>query len=322
MFEGLEGDAMDTKDISKGIRIIPMTEFWVDCYTTAIFSVLLTYCNVDKRLAYNNSYKYVFDVNPRKQLGRVFVKTDLDDLVKELLISEEKHNFSLDEDVPMSLISYLKEEKLVMLGIDMFFGIHETSQWHRHHIRHNIIVERFDEINKHFVVLETGETGYKEYYLSYESISIAAKMFKNPSSIYTINRQYTAKLYDMATIKENALAICQSIDEVLGHLDEMWHVENENILSMRDEIDTHLKSMANRQKVNYLLLEGLHIRRVTQKYEEIFLTLEKKYFNLREFFFSSCSHSVYYENETRIKQELVKLLNIEKDVWKSLCECL
>ena len=110
---------MATNDMNKnGLLIIPMNDFWVDCYTTAIYSVLLSFCKVKKAIIYRNSYEYMFDYN-KKNMGRVYIKTDIEDYINGLLILNTKHVFSKDKNIITSLKRFLDQNQLVMLGIDM-----------------------------------------------------------------------------------------------------------------------------------------------------------------------------------------------------------
>lgn len=119
-----------------GYKVVPMRDFWIDCYSTAIFSLLLSFTKTDRNYIFNNNYIYLYDVNEKKNLGRVFIKTKLEDLVDKLLIDKEEHIFKDDEYFADSMKAYLDAGKIVMLGIDMFYGVEDTSQWNRHHIRH------------------------------------------------------------------------------------------------------------------------------------------------------------------------------------------
>lgn len=300
----------------KGIKIHPMTEFWIDCYSTAIFSILLSRCSINRSYIYNNNYIYKYDRNERKDLGRVYVKMDVDKLVSNLLINKEKHNFAQDENIISNLKNYIDKSKIILLGIDMFYGISNTSQWHKHHIRHYILVEGYDDTKKCMYILETGEEGYQEYTFSYEDISTAAKNFTGESYIYDVNSKFEAQMYDVSQLKKNAEKIILSIDSILVHIDKIWHVKEENMLSMKDEIETHLKSIMNRQKVNKVLFEKAFVSYDVFEYVKGFATLEMEYKFIREFFIQSIDNNVYYQYEKNIKNKFSELLFTEKLLWK------
>ena len=299
-----------------GVSITPMNDFWVDCYTTAIFSALLSLCEVDKRLIYRNSYEYVFDRN-KKNMGRVYIKTDIDDYVDGFLIKNEKHAFSRDEDVIARLKEYLDQRKLVMMGVDMFYGVNATSQWHKYHIHHHVIVEKYDDEQKKVVVLETANEGYKEYFLSYDEITQAAKEFEGDSNIYSVNSKFRPRMYSVEQTKDFSKKICNSIEEIMLHIEDIWHVEDKYLISMKDEIEVHLRSMANRQKVNYLLLSGLDSSGALEGLIQEFKKLEEGYNNLCSTIIELCVSKQYFVNESKVKDCFSELLKREESVWKA-----
>ena len=40
------------------MNIVPFREFWADCYSTAIYSILVSKTSIDKLFVYNNNYQY------------------------------------------------------------------------------------------------------------------------------------------------------------------------------------------------------------------------------------------------------------------------
>lgn len=302
----------------KGRKIKPLTEFWIDCYSTAIFSILTSYCNVTQEYIYNNIYRYNYDVNEKKALGRVYVKMQIGQIEEELLKDKIECDFTSDNNIIDRIKEYIDRNKIIMIGIDMFYGIKDTLQYQRHHIGHYILIEGYDDEEKLIYILETGKNGYKEYTLTYDEINTAAKNFKSQSYVYTVNENYKSMMYDLQQVKENSIEIIKSIEEVESHIDEIWHVEGQYVLSMRDEIDTHLKSIANRQKANALLLRCLSPDGNMNHSIEIFEQMEKEYFELRQMFIEKCNDGQYFEYEAKIKEKFVELLEREKELWKNL----
>lgn len=303
-----------------GIKIIPLKDFWIDCYTTAIYSILLSKFSVDKAFIYNNCYTYQYDRNERKNLGRVYVRMCINDVVDHLLIHKEVHNFSEDDDVISNLKYYLDESKIVLLGIDMFYGIPDTTQWKKHHVRHYILVEGYDDEKNVIYLLETGDDGYKEYMLSYDDITRASKNFTNESYVYDVTKDFNVQMYDLDMLQENAKKIISSIHTVMPNIPNIWIVDESLIMSMKDEIETHLKSIMNRQKVNRLLFESTNFISNPDKYIEGFKKLELQSKGLREMFIHSCMNNQYDQNEKRIKEIFVDLLSTELSLWNRFCK--
>ena len=154
--------------------------------------------------------------------------------------------------------------------------------------------------------------------MSYENLSIAARNFADLSYSYVIDSEYEFEMYDIRTIKNNAKKIIDSISNVLSHMDQLWHVESRFLLSMRDEIDTHLKSIANRQRVNQLLFLSFINSTETLRWVEQFNALEKEYRCLRHRFLELCDLGEYMYNESLVKECLANLLNREVEIWNEV----
>lgn len=307
-----------TNEKRKYNKIEPYNEFWIDCYSTAIYSILLSTHNVDKRYLYNNNYKYEFTKNVRTGMGRVYITMQLSELIDKLLVNKELHDFTEDEDIIKNLKMYIEKNKVIFLGIDMYYGVPDTSQWHKHHIHHNILVEGYDDDKECMYILETGNSGYKEYELSYKDITIAAREFVcfiHNSEIYDINCDEQHFVYDCTKLKENALQIVQSIDDVLEHIYEIWHVNQEKILSMKDEIESHLRSIRNRQGVNVKLFQNIYRNKNADYYIETFSVLEKEYDDLLSLIIHLCINNQYFEREDYVRKLFCGLLLKEKKIW-------
>lgn len=304
----------------QGIRIKPMNDFWIDCYSTAIFSILLSRCSIPQSYIYQNNYVYQYDRNERKKLGRVHINMGIEELVEHMLFHKEAYDFTEQEDIIGKLKEYVDQSKIILLGIDMFYGVPETSQWQKHHIRHYILVEGYDDETREVYVLETGDYGYKEYGLSYEDITLAAANFNQDSYIYDFNKDFQVQMYDMEQLKDNAARIIESIDSVLTHLNEIWHVDEDMLLSMRDEVNTHMQSMRNRQGVNQLLFEHAFVPGSVTSYINTCIQLKEAHNQLHTDFLHAFDDNEYYEKEAGIKERFRNLLLTERKLWKQFCD--
>lgn len=303
-------------------KIEPFREFWIDCYSTGIFSVIQTNFDVEKSFFYNNNYTYEFTKNVRTGMGRVYINMQLEDIINKFLVNKEIHDFTVDEDIVENLKFYIDSEKIIFLGIDMYYGVPDTSQWHKHHVNHTVLVEGYDDEKECVYILESGEKEYKSYEVSYTDITIAAKEFicyVRDTEIFEINQNEEVFMYDCSDIKNNAIEIVKSIDDILSHMNEIWHINPDKLLSMKDEIEAHLKAIRNRQGVNVKLFASLYGEMSAQDYIERFLELEKEYNLLRDTIIHLCVNNEYYENEEKVKNTFAKLLSEEKKIWQEYC---
>ncbi len=299
-------------------EIKPFNEFWLDCYSTAIYSILQSNYEVDKSVFYNNNYVYEHSENVRTGMGRAYITINLDSIMDKLFMSCETHDFTKEEDVVAKLKFYIDRKNIVSLGIDMFYGVPDTSQWRKHHINHNILVEGYDDSKQCVYVLETGENGYKEYLMSYDEITKAAKefiCFARDTEIFEVNHDNVFFMVDKKDVINNAQIIVESIDYLVSKVDSIWKVEPEKLLSMKDEIDSHIKSIRNRQEVNAKLFKELDKNGEYEKYITAFEGLRQKYHELLIDIDKICISGEYYLRETQVKNTFKNYLNVEKNLW-------
>lgn len=297
-------------------QIIPFNEFWIDCYSTAIFSILQSFYNADKSVYYNNNYQYECSQNVRTYMWRTYITLNLDNIINSIFTNKELHDFTKDEDIVSELKQYIDKKRIIFLGIDMYYGIPDTSQWKKHHIHHNILVEGYDE--EFFYVLETGDHGYKEYTMTYEEITKAAKeftCFTRDTEIFELKNEGSKLAIDNDEYIKNAKVIILSIDELCAKIDDLWHIAPEKILSMRDEIDSHLKAIRNRQEVNASFLGYIQKDKEYENLINSFLKLRDDYQALLDDINEICVSGQYYEKEKQVKKVFSELLITEKNLW-------
>lgn len=304
--------------MNKYNRIIPFNEFWIDCYSTAIFSILKSKYTVDSRYLYQNNYTYEYTQNVRTGMGRVYITLDLNEIKKKVFCNKITHDFTKDPNIIETLKSYIDDDKIIFLGIDMYYGIPDTSQWHKHHIHHNILVEGYDDDKSIMYVLETGDSGYKEYEISYVDLEKAAKefiFFIHESEIFEVCNNAPSFTFDIEKMRENAINTISSIDKINSIIDGIWHVDEEKLLSMRDEIQSHLSSIRNRQNVNKLLFESMYDEKKIRYYVQEFERLYREYDSFIYQIDKACENKTYYADEIDIKNVFRTLLFREKTIW-------
>ena len=99
-------------------------------------------------------------------------------------------------DIIESIKSYCDQEKLILLGVDLYNWVSDNFHWHRNHIDHFALINGYDESNHIIFILETGVKGYAEYQLDYSEVEKAAKNFTGPASgLCDINRANTPKMF-------------------------------------------------------------------------------------------------------------------------------
>lgn len=250
----------------KKLGIIPFRDFWIDCYSTAIYSILLSYFSTDKCIVYNNNYVYKLS-NAVYSDDCIFWSIAPEVLIipieKNIFVNVEWIDLSSKNNIIECIKEYCNQEKILLLGVDLYEWVSDNFHWHRNHINHHALINGYDEVKEKIFVLETGEHGYMEYELSYSEVEKAVLSFSGTASgIFDINKSNPKIRCSYNDIIENSINIIESIDNILaGDIKpfNFYDLESEQIRFALDHIQTHLYSIESRQKANCLLIKSSFI---------------------------------------------------------------
>lgn len=306
------------------INITPFREFWLDCYSTAIYSILLSKTDIDKIYVYNNNYIYQesrIDFFDGSVVWSITSKMDMTEIIQKILENIRFVNFKEEKNPIFLLKSLLCQEQIVFLGVDIYYWISDNFNWHRNHFNHYSLLNGFDEKKGIFYVLETGNMGYKQYEISEEELLHALKSFTgNSSMIAKLNYDVGATSYDKKEFTMNARNIINSIKEVIDKKDMFLKeadVLDEKYWTVLDHIQTHLYGMESRQKANRLLISTLYMHEQKNIYASRFNRLEKKYNNLKRLVLANnIGHKHVFLSDLR--DEIIQCLCQEKRIWQDI----
>lgn len=168
------------------LNIKPFREFWIDCFSTSIFSILISKTSIDKVFVYNNNYTYTesrIDFLDGSKAWSIMPQINMSEVTEKVLTDITYLDFKEKRD-PISLLKMLLlKEKIVFLGVDVYYWIPDNFHWHRNHFNHYSVLNGFDEEKKIFYVLETGAMGYKEYEIKEEELLLAIRGYTGNGSI-------------------------------------------------------------------------------------------------------------------------------------------
>lgn len=312
------------------MKISAFNDFWLDCYTTMLYSVLLSTNNIDKAYLYYNNYTYkITEIKScfmEKEEYGISSYSEFSLLEKELLIDEEQINLYQSEKPIDDVKERIDVDKIVLAGVDLYYWVKETFHYKKNHVLHYALVSSYDERKKCLNVLETGESGYSEYKVSYGQAVEAMRAFDGPSRAYNINKNLRGLGYNKVDISTQAVRIIESINQILEQQDRILSVEEmklDDIFYLNDIMQTHLLNMSNRAKVNKHLFMYSFQEHVFGDYDfcEKFEELETQYELLKNF----CIRAGY-KKEVRmclqvIKEKVLKHLKEEREIWRRYLQC-
>ena len=303
------------------LNIIPFREFWLDCYSTAIYSILLSKTNIDKIFIYQNNYIYKesrIDFPDKSVVWSIMPQSDMKVMTERILENIKYVDFKEKDNPIFILKSLLRREQIIFLGVDIYYWISDNFNWHRNHFNHYSLLNGFNDEKKSFYVLETGNVGYKEYEISEEELLLALKSFSGETSmIAKLNYNAGQCDYDKKEFIINAKNIISSIDEIINKKNMLLvsdNVTKEKHHIILDHVQTHLYGMESRQRANCLLISNLC--KINQKhiYIDRFNQLQRNYATLKNLVLSHNIKESYIELSD-IRNEIIQCLLREKEIW-------
>lgn len=244
------------------MKVRAFTDFWLDCYSTMLFSLLLSAETVDKACLYCNNYTYRFaeiaDLLMNRVRYGVLSSTDTTALEKSLLYDEETIFLNILEAPIEEIKRKIDDGKIVMAGVDLYYWVNDTFHFEKNHVLHYSLVFAYDDSRRELLVLETGESGNREYRVSYEQAEVAIKAYDDYSKSYRVSTDLQKTVLTKETVTANAIKIIESIDFVLEQDEKILNTSGLDIggiLYMNDMVQTHMFNMSNRSRVNYFLFK-------------------------------------------------------------------
>lgn len=293
------------------LKINPFNDFWVDCYSTAIYSILLSCIPVDKAIIYNNNYQYKI-VEVEKGSYSIMPKMDMDAFNNYMLKNTFFYDFAKDKNVIETIKKLFDENKLIFLGVDMYHWISETAHWHRNHEEHYSVISGYDDNKKYIKTLETGIYGYQEFMVSYEDVVLATRAYSKESEICEVDMDWRPEIYTIKSLRKNACRIIDSITVCLDTIAKVWNNPSSYTL---DIIQTHLFSCENRNKVNKLLFQISFIDDAAIEYANEFEKLENAYISFKSLIIKKSYANRFEQDKEKLKDKFHDLLEYEKEIW-------
>lgn len=308
------------------MNIEAFNDFWLDCYTTMVYSILLSLGTVDKAYIYNNNYQYIFTEEKIPVTSQEFhsVRAATDNrIVEGKMFSTMQTKKLYEETDPIEAVKKMLDEQFVIfVGVDLFYWVKDNIHYNRNHIYHWSLVKSYDDVNQELIVLETGNNGYQEFSISYEDAKRAVCATKEESKIYSVNSDISGLMYTKAKLIENAKEIIRSINLVCEQRSNVFKVDdatNDIMDYMSDILQTHLFNMQNREKANrHLFMISFEPYDIKEyDYCTEFERLEKAFETLK----NKCIKNKYKANDKKILDKIIDemygLLLDEKVIWEN-----
>lgn len=308
------------------IPIIPYNEFWLDCDTETLYSIIYSMDQRYKIHFYENNYTYDLLRVPSfsgNYFGEIRLHQQFAELRERTLDIVEKRRF-FDVDEAINIIKkWIRKGYLVQAGVDLYYWIEGNCCYNKHHVEHYTLIHGYDEEKNRFYVMETDNECYREFLVESEQLSVAmaeaSTLAFHAFAMKLRSLQGLSQVYTTKKLVQNAKKICRSIRPLLHN--SFWLFTDEQYRQgfYRDMTVMYILQVNCRMKANRLLFEFLKQYNdlpALDKLRDQCEKMEKEWAAVR-----MQVSKLYFKEDAKkrmIKQNVIirNLLEEERNMWK------
>lgn len=312
----------------KKLKINPFNEFWLNCDFNNDFSILISYKEKYRELAYLNCYKY----EAYNEWSPKHITIENSSIIQGNIIREviQKDNFILDySKESINKIIDIVHDNNLLIRADLYNWLPNSSSWHIDHNYHYSLLIDFDKTKKEFIVIDDDNKGYGIKNIPYERFSECVKDEENNITGYIISinagDEYELKLEDVAYYANTLLDNLKYFFEE----NDFWEVQtNEKGENLCKFYAFQLFKVENRHKANAHLVKCLYDKGYidinTYSYlKKTFIDLQRDWERVKNILLKDYMHS--YEmvtvNVDKLNSLKTQCIAKEMEIWKKI-ECL
>ena len=313
-------------------KIEGFNEFWLDCQTASLYSLLYSKIKNYELFAYCNDYSYEMNqavTLTGKGYHTISVSTDtIMERLWEFLFWEEKELELIgNKNAVDELKAYLDKGWLIFVGVDMYNWMPGSMSYHTYHHYHYSLLCGYEK-DVFLVCDNNGE--FQEFSVN-EDVLIEAYSNCNKDEIpddaiaVKLKEDFNGKVISYNEIKKNAKEILRSIEKVLEFDKSFWIY---NIKDYKEEFEYDKLVMDTlrilcRMKANRLLFRYLYDKYLEASFLDIsteFYQIEKEWEKQRNGLLLYFYRENVLEHYLTINRKMRQLFVREKSVWQRVME--
>lgn len=195
-------------------------------------------------------YNYLL-INPMAHNGEKYA---------DMLFAKRKPlNFTQKERCLNLLKGFIKKNKIVLVGVDLFYWIPNSVCWNKHHWEHYSFVNGFNDEKKVLYVFDENFSGYNEFEIPEDRFikAIANCPLEPHGYICKLSKNIERFELLLCEIRDNAKRIVDEINKIIPVT--FWELSEEDFVGghMCDLISTQIFQIVNRHITNQLLIKEL-----------------------------------------------------------------
>lgn len=313
-------------------EIKPFNEFWINCESTMLHSLLITLNEKYRMLAYVNNYRYerIPFLSPgKKWVNEVRVKPEIAELYHAVLKNERTMRWGSVDQTLEEIKEFLRQGKIVMAGVDLFYWIPLNTCYHKLHVEHYAMINGFNERNNSFYVMDTDNVKFQEFELPADTVAEAIVHCELPFDVMVYDlcdkREIESYLFDWKELVGRAKGIVKSIRPLCNKY--FWLMEEEDYKSgfNRNMCVMYILQINCRMKANRLLFEHLieqEGKSALIPLQEMSHRLEMKWVSIK----NRVSKAYFAENSVaemiHLGDEIRDQFRDEKQMWKQFIQIM
>ena len=307
-------------------EIKPFNEFWINCESTMLHSLLITLDDKYRVFAYINNYSYEilhFPAPSKKWVNEVRVRPEIANLFQMVLKNKKEMHWNNYEKALEDIKGFLRQGKIVMAGVDLYYWVPPNMCYKKHHADHYAIINGFDDARNVFFVMDTDNVKYREFEMPAEEVANAIAHCDLPfdALIYDLCKKEELEpyMFDRKELIWRAKRIAKSLR--LLRKKYFWLMTEEDYKAgfYRDMGVMYILQINCRMKANRLLIEYLieneGINGLDSLKEECY-RLEMNWVNIK----NKVSKAYFAEDPVsemmKLGEQMMEQFEDERRMWK------
>lgn len=257
----------------------PFKTFWINCAYNTLFSLLTSFESSYKYAALLNDYSYLINEmqtpNETKYIS-LAVKpiAKYYDLYHNMLYSEQKpFNFNHGDNYFDILKELIQENKIILIGVDLFYWVPNSVCWNKHHWDHYSFINGFNDEKRVLYVFDDNFNGFDEFEVPEERLIKAIKHYPKKPSGYICKISKNIERFELSIheVKDNARRLIYEISKKLTVT--FWDLHEKDFIEghMCDLICTQIFQIVNRHIANQMLIQEFDDRISNPAYGNLLL---------------------------------------------------
>lgn len=259
----------------------PFNLFWMDCQFNTLFSILTSIDKSYKAAALLNDYSYAVKQEPTPNdicYNEVFIVNTIKngDAFKEKFFPQQTTlNFKHDENYIELIKDSIRNNEIVMVGVDLFYWIPNSVCWNKHHWEHYAYINGYNHEKEIFYVFDENFYGFGEFEVPQDRMmkAIESSPLEPHAIVYKLCKCTDKYELAVSEVRDNAKRLIEEITEIMPI--DFWLLSEKDFTEghMCDFISTHLFQIINRHIANQLLINELedkignqHFKNELEKY--------------------------------------------------------